>query len=219
MLPRWESDDVIPTEEFPPPIPKHDIRPYGFLLWRDFFSPRQLLVQGTFVEVYRELLSEIREVVEDENKANAILAVLGMAQAKMITYGCYGSRWDPGRGIRNVFERHDFAFKWTYAEFDGARELCPWAIEQILDAYSQLSSLLVPAAEGGLTGASLTQSVPGPIWVTQGNAGDLPWMSDGSVESVCIDPPLLRQRDVCRTGRLLLRMGEAHARPSLAGAV
>ena len=50
-LPDWEARDVVPNEEFPED--GNDMRPiqYGMPLWRDLFSPRQLLCHGTSVEV------------------------------------------------------------------------------------------------------------------------------------------------------------------------
>ena len=42
-IPEWEARDLIPTERFPED--SNDDRPiqYGMPLWRDLFSPRQLL--------------------------------------------------------------------------------------------------------------------------------------------------------------------------------
>ena len=51
-----------------------------------------------------------------------------------------------GRGnIATVFSIHDFAFKWTFAEFEGARELYAWCLDQIVDAYKGIAELLVPS--------------------------------------------------------------------------
>jgi putative DNA methylase len=57
-LPEWEALDFVPSERVPTDI--NDDRPiqYGMPLWRDLFSPRQLLGHGTGVEVFRELLAE-----------------------------------------------------------------------------------------------------------------------------------------------------------------
>ncbi len=59
-LPEWEANDLVPTEPFPEGT--NDDRPlqYGMPLWRDMFSPRQLLCHGTSVEVYRAMLEEDR---------------------------------------------------------------------------------------------------------------------------------------------------------------
>ena len=50
---RWVAEGLLPDEEMPPPIPKHDIRPYGFAQWCRLLSPRQLLTHVTFLEEYR----------------------------------------------------------------------------------------------------------------------------------------------------------------------
>ena len=46
-LPEWEAFDIVPSEKFPEV--SNDQRPiqYGMPLWRDLFSPRQLLCHGT----------------------------------------------------------------------------------------------------------------------------------------------------------------------------
>ena len=60
-LPEWEAFDIVPSERFPED--SNDDRPiqYGMPLWRDLFSPRQLLCHGTSVEVFREILDADRK--------------------------------------------------------------------------------------------------------------------------------------------------------------
>ena len=190
LLPEWEAEDVIPDESFPN---GNDMRPvtYGMPRWRDMFSPRQLLVHGTFVEEYRKLIPEVREAIPDRDRADAVLALLALVQGKAINYDSYLSSWYVARGVvRSVFDRHDFAFKWTFAEFDGSRELSQWSLDGgVIRAYTGLVELLFPSESDGLLTEANTDSVPGPVSVTQGNAGDMPWLPDGSVELVCIDPP------------------------------
>lgn len=189
LLPGWEAENVIPDEDFPL---GNDMRPveYGMPRWRDMFSPRQLLVHGTFVEEYRKLIPEVRAAIPDPDRADAVLALLAIMQNKGLNYSARLSAWHPTRNsMANVFDRHDFAFKWTHGEFEGARELYPWALSQVLDAYRSLSELLPPAQSGGLDAVTLEHPVPGPVTVTAGNAGDMDWVEDKSVELVCIDPP------------------------------
>ena len=59
-LPEWEALDLVPSEKFPKV--SNDDRPiqYGMPLWRDLFSPRQLLCHGTSVEIFREMLDADR---------------------------------------------------------------------------------------------------------------------------------------------------------------
>ena len=190
VLPGWEADDVIPNEHVPAQNPKYNVKRFGMRRWQDFFSPRQLLVHGTFVEEYQALIPEVRAAIPDQGRANAVLAILALMHAKAVNWSAILSSWDVSRQkMRSVFDRHDFSFKWTYAEFGGARELWPWTLKQTIDAFKGLADLLPPGDAGRLTAGSLTHPVPGPISVTNGNAADTSEMSDGSVELVCVDPP------------------------------
>ncbi len=186
-LPAWISGGVVPAEEFPP---GNDQRPrhYGMNLWREFFSPRQLLVHGTFVEEFQKLVPEVRAKL-DRERADAVLALLGLMQGKAINYNSFLASWHVARGtMRSVFERHDFAFKWTFAEFEGARELYPWCRDQIFDAYEGIASLLSPADRPMFDPKSGIE-VPAKITITKGNAGALTNVPDRSHTLVCIDPP------------------------------
>ena len=187
VLPGWLEDGVVPTEQVPD---GNDNRPreYGMARWRDMFSPRQLLVHGTFVEEFRRLVPEVLDSV-GEDRATAVLTLLALMQGKAINFNAILASWHASRStMRSVFERHDFAFKWTFAEFEGARELYPWCLEQAIDAYTEIADLMRPADSGPLAG-STPWSVPGPVSVTCRNAADLPAIPDRSVTLVCIDPP------------------------------
>jgi adenine-specific DNA methylase len=183
QLPAWERQGIVPTEDFPKPIQKHDIRPYGFATWQDFFSPRQLLVHGAFIEEWRRIAEEVRSS-EGDDRGEAIAALLALAQGKAVNYNARLASWDDGRTkIRSVFDRHDFAFKWTFGEFEGARELWPWCVNEITDAYAEVARLLEPE---GQDRAALPES---RVEVTCRDAGDLAHVESGSVELVNIDPP------------------------------
>jgi putative DNA methylase len=186
-LPGWLRDGVIPTEErYIGPADRS--ANYGVTRHQDLFSPRQLLVHGTFVEELRRLVPEARQGLGD--RAEAVLALLSLMQGKALNYDGILTTWDVGRQkVRSVFERHDFAFKWTFAEFEGARELYSWCLDQIVDAYSGIADLLVPSESGGLSGSELTVAVPGAVSVTQRTAGDIANVESKSQTLVCIDPP------------------------------
>ncbi|MDR9392325.1 MAG: DUF1156 domain-containing protein [Trueperaceae bacterium] len=188
-LPEWLASDVIPREAVPE---GNDSRPhqYGMSYWRDMFSPRQLLVHGTFVEEFRKLIPEVRSEVDDDDRANAILALLTMMQGKALNYNSRMSVWHPTRNsMANTFDRHDFSFKWTHGEFEGARELYPWTLSQLLDAYEGIAALLPPSDEGSSYAVELEHPVPGPIDTRQGNAANLDGIPDGSQHAIVVDPP------------------------------
>lgn len=59
-LPEWEAFEMVPSERIPDGNKTSEPQRYGMLLWRDLFSPRQLLCHGTSVEVFREMLDADR---------------------------------------------------------------------------------------------------------------------------------------------------------------
>jgi adenine-specific DNA methylase len=186
LTPAWLEGGIIPTEDIPPLHPKQNIKQYGILRWSQMFSPRQLLVHGTFVEEYHRLIPEVQERLDPE-QARAVLSLLGLMVGKGTNFNSYLTSWHaPRQTMRSVFDRHDFALKWTYAEFEGARELYPWCLEQIVDAYQGIANLLHPHG-GGLI-ASETSN-PGSVSVTLGTAGAVPHVPSKSQVLVCIDPP------------------------------
>lgn len=178
----WDRQDLIPREGFPV---GNDMRPrhYGMLTWADFFTPRQLLTHGVFAEEYRGLIPEIREAL-GAHRGNQVLALLALMQGKAVNYNSRLSSWHVSKQVmRSVFERHDFAFKWTFAEFDGVA-LYRWALDQLTDSYGGIAALL----DG--TGSSMQgDRLERRVTVTQGNAANITSLRSGSVAHLCVDPP------------------------------
>ena len=181
--PLWEAQDMIPIEPFPG---GNDPRPlyYGMPTWADMFSPRQLLALGTFVETLHELRPELRAALEEE-RAAAIETYLGMMLNKAAIYNNRACRFDPGRGIRSNFDRHDFAFVWSHGEFDASADLLSWTINQVAGAYRDIAKLLT-LPETTLEGSFMQC---GPLTLLQGGASDLSAVADGSVQAIVTDPP------------------------------
>ena len=63
-LPEWEALDLVPSETIPDGNKTTEPQRYGMNVWRDLFSPRQLLCHGTSVEIYREMLAADRAAGE-----------------------------------------------------------------------------------------------------------------------------------------------------------
>ena len=184
----WARTGVLPTEAIPPQHQKYDVDRWGMQHWTDMFSPRQLLVHGTFVEEFKRLVPEVHHAI-GRDRGNAVLTLLALMQGKAVNFNAILSSWDTSRQkIRSVFDTHNFAFKWTFAEFEGARELYPWCLEQIIGAYQEIADLARPA-DAGLLADATRWAVPGSVSVTCRNAADLSDVGGGSVTLVCIDPP------------------------------
>ena len=181
----WEASGVLPTEEIPEGLKTAEPRRYGMYRWIDMYLPRQALVHSTFVEEYLRLADEVREQCGD--RANDILWLLGIMQGKGLNYNSRLSFWHtPRQSMGNVFARHDLAFLWTFAEFEGARALPTWILDQLLFAYQGQANLLEGTARPEF---GVTETLDRLVTVTSGSATSLPDLADGSVSHLCMDPP------------------------------
>ena len=195
-LPEWEAFDLVPSERFPET--SNDDRPiqYGMLLWRDLFSPRQLLCHGTSVEVFREMLDADRDAGRLDEARKAAYGYLALSLDKLLNYNSRMSVWMPTREVMaNTFNRHDFAFCWSHAE------MAPlvtglgydWAIGQTAKCIGELVALVRPEGEGAagdlFESAGATGHAPPPITVTCKPGDSLDHLEDGSIDAVIMDPP------------------------------
>jgi putative DNA methylase len=181
-LPGWEVAGLVPGEEVVDGHKTSEARRYGMTRWCDLFSPRQLLTMLTAVESLHEVTAEARGEL-DEERANALALYLAFAIDKGTDYNSRLASWHAGRSvIRNTFDRHDFSFKWSYGEFDGASALPLWVVDQVADAYRGLARLA--HREGSMLGGERRALAE----ITLGSATDLP-LEDGSVDAVVTDPP------------------------------
>ncbi|MEI8173791.1 MAG: DUF1156 domain-containing protein, partial [Deltaproteobacteria bacterium] len=187
LLPKWEAKELIPREPYPEI--STDPRPilYGMKTWGDFFSPRQLLALGTYLEVLAEVMTEARKALPKE-KADAIQTYLALAIDKACDYNSRMVRWHSSRGvIAGTFDRHDFSFKWSHAEFDAAHNLFPWALDQVTDAYEGIAKIVQTPQRSFFqrTGDDPLKN----LTVTRGNARNLEHIATSSIHLICVDPP------------------------------
>ena len=190
-LPEWEAFDYIPSEKFP--ADTNDDRPiqYGMPLWRDLFSPRQLLCHGTSVEIFREMLEKDRnaELLDDVRKA--AYGYLALTLDTLLNYNNRSGRWDNTTSrVRSIFDRHDFAFVWSYAEMAPlvAGVGYDWAIEKTAKCVKELVELIRPGGAG--TDPQLFTSDPQPSVTVTCKPGDrLDHVEAASVDLVVMDPP------------------------------
>lgn len=202
-LPEWQARNIIPDEEFPENSNDDRPRQYGMPLWRDMFSPRQLYGHCTSVEVFQELVEECGGPANLSELDKAALTYLALAVDKIISYNGILCRWDVVRvAIRGKFDRHDFAFQWSYGE------MAPtitglgydWAVEQTGKALEELIEMtggsVVPAASDPDLFSSPSPLDPRPsslplssILITNGSGDHLPHIPDASVDAVVMDPP------------------------------
>jgi adenine-specific DNA methylase len=182
-LPGWEVADLIPTEPIDS-ISNYDRghRMYGINRWCDFFSPRQLLTNVTALEELLQIVTEAKHALGNE-QGNALALYLAMMLDKMVNFNGRQSSWiAPQTKIRSVFDRHNFAFKWSFAELDGAHSLPPWAISQVKDAYDGIAKLTYQPAK--LDAPERKDQAR----VTRGSALSLA-LPDASIDAIVTDPP------------------------------
>ena len=185
-LPEWEAKGLVPREPFPEvsndPRPLH----YGMNTWADFFSPRQLLALGTYVETLQDVVNEARKELSVD-QAKAVQTYLAFALDKCIDYNSRMVRWHTGRCVMaGTFDRHDFSFKWSHAEMTIPSDGFEWAVSQIADSFKGISELAKPTQE---TLTSQNSGTNHSSDVTRGDATNLSHLSDSSIHLICIDPP------------------------------
>ena len=198
-LSEWEALDIVPSERIPDGNKTTEPHRYGMLFWRDLFSPRQLLCHGTSVEVFREMLDADRAAGRLDDVRQAAYGYLALAIDKLINWNARIASWNIQlQGMRSVFDRHDFSFKWSYAEMDPLVVGLgyDWAIKQTAKCIDELVVLIHPGAGGNagdLLAAAEPQAVktpaPPPVTITCKSADSLDHLADGSIDAVVMDPP------------------------------
>ena len=186
---QWASDDILPTEDVPV---GNDQVPhlYGMEMWIKMFNPRQQLVHGYCVQAFRECVDADANAGRLDDRRRAAWGYVALALDKIIDANSLSSIWHPNREVvAHTFARHDFGFKWSYAEMAvTCRGLgLEWSIKQVAVCLSAMV---------GMTGhtESTDQSqmdpsdVGSPTKVVQGDARDLPY-DDSSVDCIVFDPP------------------------------
>ncbi len=195
-LPEWEALDMVPSERIPDGNKTTEPHRYGMTLWRDLFSPRQLLCHGTSVEVFREMLDADREAGKLSEVRQAAYGYLALTLDTLLNYNNRAGRWDNTTGrVRSIFDRHDFAFVWSYAE------MAPlvsgvgydWAIDKTAKCIDELVTLVLPEPRSDCLNlferADAVEFIPPPVTITCKSADSLDHIKDSSLDAVVMDPP------------------------------
>ena len=194
-LPEWEAFDIVPSERYDHMYSDRS-KIYGVNIWRDLFSPRQLLCHGTGVEVFREMLKADRAGGKLTDVRRAAYGYVALSLDKLLNYNSRMSVWMPTRQVvANTFNRHDFAFCWSHAE------MAPlivglgydWAFKQTAKCIGELVALVRPEANdsaGGLFAEATADTRPRPpVTITCKPGDSLDHIADGTIDLVVMDPP------------------------------
>ena len=191
-LPEWEAFDMVPSETIPDGNKTTEPQRYGMRIWRDLFSPRQLLCHGTSVEVFREMLDAARMAEKLTDVRQAAYGYLALTLDTILNYNNRAGRWDNTTGrVRSIFDRHDFAFVWSYAEMASLVSGVgyDWAIDKTARCIGELIALVCPGAidaNGNLFAAA--DETP-PVNITCKPGDNLDHIEDAGIDAVVIDPP------------------------------
>ncbi|BEU20014.1 DUF1156 domain-containing protein [Paraburkholderia sp. 22B1P] len=189
-LDEWEVLDTIPNEPFPEGTNDDRPRLYGMPKWRDMFSPRQLLAHGLCVETFRSLYDQDSKGNKLSEIRKAAYIYLSFAIDSMLNYGNRSCRWDAtSERVRSIFDRHDFAFCWSYSEMALAHSGAglEWALNKTRKAAAELIEMVADEKRGDLLDA--TKEEVGSIVVSNQSGAMLQSVKTGSVDCVVMDPP------------------------------
>ena len=164
-------------------------------LWRDLFSPRQLLCHGTSVEVFREMLEADRAGGKLTDVRRAAYGYLALSLDKLRDYNSRMTRWHVGR---QVWSTHSTV---TTSHSSGPTPRWPlivglgydWALEQTAKCIGELVALVGPMPMTMPVGclprpAADTRPRP-PVTITCKPGDSLDHIADGTIDLVVMDPP------------------------------
>ena len=201
----WEARNLIPTERVPHGSKTREPLQRGLYQWADMFSPRQLLGFGVLMEE----LHAIRPMIlaeEGQDAGEAVVHMLAFAINKLTNYNSASSFWHALRGtMANTFDRHDFSFKYSFAEMAPvvASGGLAWAIDSVTSAYEEVARL--PHAERIQ-----------PVEMSQGSAVSLVQLADHSLDAIVVDPPYsdnVQYSELADFFYVWLKRSQAYRRP------
>ena len=194
-LPEWVAKDLVPVEAIPVGSKTEEPLRYGMRSWRDLFSPRQLLGHGVAAETFHSMVENDSRNGRLTEIRRAAFLYLSFSLDKLLNYNSRMSIWMSTRGVvANTFNRHDFAFCWSYAEMDLMLEDLgyDWAVEQTAKCLKELVELNIPgdvANSGTLFADRKKAPKLGPVTITCKPGDNLEHIKDQSIDAVVMDPP------------------------------
>ncbi len=182
--PMWEVDGLLPDELIGAGQETERMLDLGVERWSDAFLPRQLLANTVLLEQLVGMQPDMDNEL-GEGKARAVALHLAFALDRCVDYNSRYCFWDKNFvKLQHTFDRHDFAFSWTAAEFEASRLLVPWAVENAAKNHRNLSALV----HDPQTRTDHGDVVLGRPVVLRGSAVDVA-VASGSVDAVITDPP------------------------------
>jgi adenine-specific DNA methylase len=166
------------NEEIPEGQKTDEPRRYGITQWREMFHPRQLLSHYELWQSYEEVKPRIIEEYNEET-AKAILTLLAVTADKVIDYNSRLSSWESySTKVAHTFDRHDFSFKWSFAETVSTAEGAgySWCLDYVEEVFEELQEYLSHVDEDT------------PIKILNEDASNTS-LEEDSVHAAVMDPP------------------------------
>lgn len=202
----WNTLDLVPSELLPMDTESwtHGNTPaqYDAKKFIDLFNLRQLLCHGFSVEIFREMLEEMEQKNTLNEVKKAAFIYLSFALDKLRDYNSRMTRWHNKREVMvNTFDRHDFAYKASYAE------MAPlivglgydWALEQTGKCIKELLELTRPdlnlkqfqkkGKQQEMFPIAVINSPTATITISNESGDSLYHIGDQSIDAVVFDPP------------------------------
>ncbi len=178
VIESWKKNNVVPREQYPKVSSDERPRLYGMPNWADIFSPRQLLAMGTLVDELRTLRPEIIKA-DGREIGEAVVHLLAFAIDKFLNHNCTQTRFEVTHAvIKGKMDRHDYAFKTTYAEMApcNSGSGLDWSIDNVLEAYENIADF-----------SKSDKTIP--VEISLGSATNLSHIADKSITAIIVDPP------------------------------
>lgn len=188
-LPEWHARDLLPVENIPDGNKTEEPLRYGFRSWTDMFNGRQILAHGFAAETFHELFEQ-RGGTGMHDLGKASFVYLALSIDKILNWNSRLASWNVNAGtMRSVFDRHDFAFKASYAEMEmlGDGSGYDWATKATTKAIKELVAMTRNRTpQASLFSATTSES---SYTISNGPGGDLRAVATSSVDAIVMDPP------------------------------
>ncbi|KKM15182.1 hypothetical protein LCGC14_1698630 [marine sediment metagenome] len=180
---QWDDEGILPSESIIMGEKTRELLNKGIDRWYKLFNSRQLVViMVLFKEIIKLRDNLLKNPDYEYEEVKAIVTYLQIVFNKIIDYNSSQTRWQSARSlIVNTFDRHDFGFKWSYAEMDlfYPNRGLDWAFNHVLKVYEELTELFKN---------SMTQSTE-KINIYCKKAQSLDYLQNESIDIIIVDPP------------------------------
>ncbi|NLG83534.1 MAG: DUF1156 domain-containing protein [Firmicutes bacterium] len=151
----WKPEGEVPSR-----LTGGTCAPYGFTIWGDLFTPRQLTAMVTLSDLVREVREDVRHDAERaglrpadaEACAATVVTFLALALDLCADHNNALCRWRPSEpAVIYVFDRQALPMVWDFAEANVLGDaICSWHIS--VEREAECIETILPARTAALSG-------------------------------------------------------------------